>query len=308
VSVVQQTAGPSAGVTATPTVAAPGTVDVSLTVGAGAPERDVTGFVLLSRGSDVRRVPYWFRVEAPKLGTETAVTIARAGVYRGNTSRGVSRVSSYRYPEAAPSGTLPTRLNGPEQVFRFRLSRPVANFGAVVLSQAPGVHVQPRLVLAGDENRLVGYTGYPVNLNPYQNYGAVEPVVGAVLPAAGDYDLVFDTESEASSGAFTFRFWVDDTTPPAIRLVGRSGRTLHVRVTDASSGVDPRSLTASVDGHAASVRWRGDGRADVVAPLVRHGRNTLAFTASDYQEAKNMEDVGPVLPNTRTLRTSFRVP
>ena len=26
-------------------------------------------------------------------------------------------------------------------------------------------------------------------------------------------------------------------------------------------------------------------------------------SASDYQEAKNMEDVGPELPNTRALRT-----
>ena len=27
-------------------------------------------------------------------------------------------------------------------------------------------------------------------------------------------------------------------------------------------------------------------------------------SASDYQEAKNMEDVGPVLPNTRVLHTT----
>jgi hypothetical protein len=26
--------------------------------------------------------------------------------------------------------------------------------------------------------------------------------------------------------------------------------------------------------------------------------------AADYQETKNMEDVGPVLPNTRVLRTT----
>jgi hypothetical protein len=28
---------------------------------------------------------------------------------------------------------------------------------------------------------------------------------------------------------------------------------------------------------------------------------------SDYQETKNMEDVGPILPNTRTLRTTVVV-
>jgi hypothetical protein len=30
----------------------------------------------------------------------------------------------------------------------------------------------------------------------------------------------------------------------------------------------------------------------------------LRVEASDYQETKNMEDVGPVLPNTRILRTT----
>ena len=31
------------------------------------------------------------------------------------------------------------------------------------------------------------------------------------------------------------------------------------------------------------------------------------MTVADYQETKNMEDVGPILPNTRTLRTSYLV-
>jgi hypothetical protein len=30
----------------------------------------------------------------------------------------------------------------------------------------------------------------------------------------------------------------------------------------------------------------------------------VTVTASDYQETKNMEDVGPVLPNTRVLQTT----
>ncbi len=35
------------------------------------------------------------------------------------------------------------------------------------------------------------------------------------------------------------------------------------------------------------------------------GRHTLTFTASDYQETKNMENVARILPNTRTVRTTF---
>jgi hypothetical protein len=34
------------------------------------------------------------------------------------------------------------------------------------------------------------------------------------------------------------------------------------------------------------------------------GRRSVTVTASDYQETKNMEDVGPVLPNTRVLHTT----
>jgi hypothetical protein len=31
------------------------------------------------------------------------------------------------------------------------------------------------------------------------------------------------------------------------------------------------------------------------------GKRQVTVTAADYQETKNMEDVGPVLPNTRVL-------
>jgi hypothetical protein len=37
------------------------------------------------------------------------------------------------------------------------------------------------------------------------------------------------------------------------------------------------------------------------------GRHRLMLTASDYQEAKNMENVAKILPNTRTLAASFVV-
>jgi hypothetical protein len=34
------------------------------------------------------------------------------------------------------------------------------------------------------------------------------------------------------------------------------------------------------------------------------GKQAVMVRASDYQETKNMEDVGPVLPNTRVLHTT----
>ena len=167
--------------------------------------------------------------------------------------------------------------------------------------------MQPLVVFAGNENRLLGYPGLPLTLNPYaRSFRRSAPIAGAVLPAPGAYDIVFDTPSPRRAGKFTFRFWVNDVTPPSVRLVGRTGTMLRVAIRDAGAGVDPESLEASVDGRAVPYRWTG------TTLLVSAGRrgpglHGLLVSASDYQEAKNMEDVGPVLPNTRVLRTSFRV-
>src|SRR4029453_10120809 len=173
------------------------------------------------------------------------------GLYHGNTRSGRALVSSYRYPAAPGPLGVAARLQGPEQVFRFVLRRRVANAGAVVISRAPGSRISPRLVRAGNEDQLAGYTALPIRLNPYQpGFFQVEPVVGVFRPAPGAYDLVFDTSNRRVAGPFTFRFWVNDTRPPTVRLVTRTvagGGRLLVRVTDRGSGVDPSSLVATID-------------------------------------------------------------
>jgi hypothetical protein len=52
----------------------------------------------------------------------------------------------------------------------------------------------------------------------------------------------------------------------------------------------------------------GSGRARLSLAGDARGRHSLSFTASDYQETKNMENVGRILPNTRTVRTTFLIP
>ena len=37
------------------------------------------------------------------------------------------------------------------------------------------------------------------------------------------------------------------------------------------------------------------------------GTHRLVFSAADYQELKNMENVPLILPNTRVFRTTFTV-
>ena len=288
-------------------------VALKLTVAPGAEEGEATGFVLLTRGSDVRRVPYWFRVEVPRLGSEPHRLIRAPGLYHGTTAGKKSLVSSYRYPELGLACNcktgVQTDLSGPEQVFRFTLRKRVANFGAVIVSHGPGVRVTPRVVLAGDENRLVGYTGVPVDLNPYAGFGRVVPVVGATLPLRHAYDLVFDTPVAGKPGTFAFRFWVNDTTPPRVRLltpsVGR-GRALRLAVRDGGSGVDPGSIVARIDGRASAFVYR-NGVVSLTDTLLAAGKHRLSLSVADYQETKNNENVGPVLPNTRTYARTVTI-
>jgi hypothetical protein len=271
------------------------------------------GFVVLTRGSDARRIPYWLHVEIPKLGLEKHVTLRGPGTYGGNTAGKKSLVSTYRYPEGGLACNcktgVQTDLSGPEQVFRIRISKPVANFGAAVLSHATGVRVSPRVVVAGDENRLLGNTALPVNLNPYQDYGRVVPAVGAVSARPGSYDFVFDTPVGAKPGRFTFRVWVNDVAPPKVRLLTasvRAGQPVKLAVTDAGSGVDPQSITASVGSFRPSLTLKR-GVLSVPTRGVARGTQRVTVRVSDYQESRNMENVGPILPNTRTFSAKIRI-
>src|SRR5581483_10039247 len=126
---------------------------------------------------------------------------------------------------------------GPERAYRITLPAGVANAGVAVLSGA----VYPHVTFDGSEDRLVGYTGLPVDLNPYRKtFGDRRRIAGLVRPAAGTYDVVFDSPG-ARSGTFTFRYWVNDVTPPRLRLRSTRG-SIMVSATDTGAGVDPASI------------------------------------------------------------------
>ena len=290
----------------------PAAVRIRVSVTARAPAREFTGFLVFRRGPERRRLPFWFRVTAPALPGRASRVLRRPGTYRGNTRGRRADVDRYRYPDNPLGAGIQSRLPGPEQVFRVRLRRRVANFGVAVLSRRRGVRVQPRVVAGADQNRQLGYTALPINLNPYlPAFRRVVPVAGAVLPAPGLYSIVFDTPSAAAAGRFRFRFWVGDTTPPRVRVLSRSvrrGAPLLAVVSDRGAGVDPRSIYAFVDGRRRSVRYSPrTGRASISLRRLTRGLHRLVLQASDHQEAKNMENVARILPNTEQLRTTFRI-
>ena len=291
-----------------PVSAVPGPLVITATASPTAAEATHTGFVVLQRGTDRRRIPFWFRVAAPKLGLEQTTPLTRTGTYHGDTRGHPALVDSYRYPDDARFLGVTRSLLGPEQVFRVSVTRTVANFGVAVIGGAHGI--EPRVVRAGDENQLLGQIGLPLNANPYlPSYETPMPVAGGVLPGPGDYDVVFDSGTGAGAGAFTFRFWINDTTPPRLKLISTRGRQLRVRAVDTGAGIDPQFVSLSVDGYAYPVHYDASRR-EITAPLrekLRRGRHTFTLRVSDYQEPKNMENVPKILPNTSRLHAAFRI-
>jgi hypothetical protein len=289
------------GITTPATATVPGPLAVHASIPAGTADGDSAGFIVLTRGSDVRRIPFWLHVESPKLGPPSK-TLTKAGTYAGDTRKGRSSVDSYRFPEPP----VPA-LAGPEQVFAYKVTRTVANIGARVVSQRGAAKITPRLVRDRDENRLTGYTGLPGDLNPYRDsFGSATPVVAAILPGRGTYDVVFDSVSSATAGRFTFRFWINDVSPPTVKLRGYSKGFVTLTVTDAGSGVDPHSMSASVDGVKHNVTFNG-GVASIASGTLVRGNHNVSLIVSDYQESKNMEDVARILPNTRFFSGTLKL-
>jgi subtilisin family serine protease len=293
-----------------PTVVVPGALDLSAVVATGAADGDLSGFVRLTRGTDVRRVPFWLHVERSGLAAATPTPIGAPGLHVGDTRGKPSLASRYRYPDVPTGGVVSASLQGPEQVFRVSLKKPATNFGVVVVGRGAGAQVEPRVVSAGDENRLTGYPALPLNLNPYlAQFGDPVLAAGAVRPLAGDYDIVFDSPTAAGAGTFTFRYWIDDTRPPTISLLERRvhrGSALVVRVVDAASGVDPATVVVAVDGRERAVPLRA-GVLRIPTATLKRGTHRLRVQASDYQESRNMESVPPILPNTKVLTAAFVV-
>jgi len=283
-----------------------GALTVSVAAAPGATQADHTGFIVLSAAGQQRRIPFWFRVAAPALGGAQATPLSRTGTYRGDTRGHPALVDSYRYPEDPRGLNLARTLLGPEQVFRVSLPRSVTNFGVAVT--AGSRFIQPRIVRAGDENQLLGELALPLRTNPYlPGFQAPAPLAGAALPGPGDYDVVFDSETAAQAGPFTFRFWIGDSAPPRVRLVSARKRLVRLSVRDTGSGVDPSTIVLRVDGRERDARYDA-ARGQVVAKLrkLRPGRHRLRLRVSDYQESKNMENVRKILPNTARFSAVFR--
>jgi minor extracellular serine protease Vpr len=289
------------------------------------------GFVVLGRGGETRRIPYFFLVERP--GLEALEATELRAMQEGTTASGESRVSSYRYP-TAPFGHPPNFVGPPmeedggERLYTILLERPAVNFGVAVIAGDPNSVVDPWVLGSKDENDVQGYAGTPVNVNALTfGYRLDIGVAGASLPRPGRYYVSVDSGRDQFTGRrlagrYVLQAWVDDVFAPFLEPVTTrvsAGRpTLVARVLDGiigpGSGVDPVSLVLGYQGVLVGAAFYDPFSGLAIfplpdaAPALRAGRTQAILAASDNQEAKNVNTGGEdVLPNTAFRSARLRV-
>ena len=321
VSIEPQTASPGSSIaagTSSVTIPPGGTVDLPVVASATstAPTGDDTGFVVFTRGSDRVRIPYYFSVTYPQIGRAPRDTIKVDQV--GDTSKGTSFVSQYRFP-TEPFGPppfytgKPFNEDGAEQVYTVRVSEHVANAGVAVLATGPNALVEPWFLGSLDENDVQGYPGTPINVNGLTFEYQFDNEAAAVdFPHEGRYFVALDSRADQYTnqplrGQYLLHSWQNDVTPPRFKILTKlvtPGRPLIAAIaTDRGAGVDPLSLVlgykqslllASLyDPVTGLVLWALDG-----APKIKVGKTPILAIASDYQESKNIDQAGNVLPNS----------
>ena len=296
--------------------------------GAAATPGENYGFVVLRKGTVTRRVPYLFLVDRPKLAAAPLVHLKRTQL--GNTRPGgnrVDRVDLYRYP-VAPFGNQPDRppMNevGAETVYVTSLDRPAVNIGVSILAQSFGASIDPWYLGAPDENTVQGDAGTPVDVNALTfDYRVPVGAAGAAFPRQGRYYVAVDSPAQiftgrSLAGRYVLRSWVNDVSPPSLQLLTTrvsAGRpTLVFRTLDSQSGVDPNSLTIGYAGILVAANSY-DPVSGIAAfplpesvPVLEPGLVRTRMLSSDYQEAKNIDTVGPsIMPNTQFASVKLRV-
>jgi hypothetical protein len=173
VSIQPQEASPGASISpasSTVLIAPGGIVDLPVVASApaGSPNGDNYGFVVLQRGADRIRIPYYFSIELPQIGKAPRTTIKANQL--GDTSKGSNHVSVYRYP-AEPFGPPPGYTgtpfdeDGAEHVYTVRVNEHAANVGAAVVAAGQGALVEPWFLGSLNEHDVQGYPGTPLNVN-----------------------------------------------------------------------------------------------------------------------------------------------
>jgi hypothetical protein len=246
----------------------------------------------------------------------------------GDTRVGTNRVERYAYP-TAPFGNQPDRApmveDGAEKVYVMNVDRPAVNIGVSILDTSTGAEIDPFFLGAKDETSVQGFAGTPVNVNSL-TFDYLSPVgaAGASSPRQGRYYVAVDSrrgefDEAPHPGRYVLRSWVNDVRPPTLKLLSTrvsAGRpTLVFRALDTQSGVDPGSLAVGYKGALVGV-GSFDWQTGIATfplpgsvPALKAGTTVRAtMIASDFQEAKNIDTIGPsIMPNTKRASAALTV-
>ena len=172
---------------------------------------------------------------------------------------------------------------------------------------------------------MQGFAGTPVDVNAL-TYDYLAPVgaAGASFPRQGRYYVAVDSARDPFTGATARRplrpALLGERRDAAVLAASddtRVGRTPDARLPHARHAVRrrPGSLTSATRAPSSRVGSFDWQTGIAVFPLptsvpVLTAGTTLRTTmiASDYQEAKNIDTIGPsIMPNTRTMVSAMRV-
>ena len=321
------TAGASVDVTGLVTVPPGGEADLPVVAhaAAGAAQGEDYGFVVLTRGTVTRRVPYFFLVDKPALAAATVVPLVRT--QSGDTRTGTDLVEAYRYP-VAPFGnapdTPPMVEDGNEKVYVTSINAPAANAGVSIVSQTPGARVDTFYLSGLDENTVQGFAGTPVDVNALtSDYLVPIGAAGSSFPRQQRFYVVVDSgrdrfTNKSLAGAYVLRSWVNDVTPPTVKLltttVSAGHPTIVVQTRDTQSGVDPMSVTVGYSGALVGATAYDEATGIAVLPLpdtvaaLTPGTKSIRLSSADFQEAKNVDTIGTsILPNTRAVSVQLHI-
>ena len=214
------------------TLAPGGEVDLPVTahVAAGAAAGDDMGFVVLTKGAVTRRIPYYFEVTQPALANVPGDR-AEGAAARATRSRGQNRVSQYRFP-TWPFGPPPNYVGaavnepGAEKLYTIQISRAgrqLRRLGRVAVGELGDRPVGARL--EGRERRAglrrhAGQRQRPDVRLPRRHRGgrrrrsrSRSATTSRSTPAATR------SPNESLPGQYVLKAWVNDLTPPTLKLV-----------------------------------------------------------------------------------------
>ena len=178
-------------------------------------------------------------------------------------------------------------------------SRAVANFGVAITSRAAGVGVSPAPCWRATSTGRSGTRRSPsISTRISRGFGDPRLVSGALRPAPGAYDIVFDSPTPASAGRFTFRFWIDDVRPPAVRLLTRTlGRGTDARRRDHGRGIRRRPRVSGRHDRRRTAPRALRGNAATVSSAGLAAASTVSSSRCPTTRRRG---------TTRTCRGSFR--